>query len=215
MPYQRESEKQAASAEQVAAPEPSPAAGMPESMGQRQVVRGAPDLNAPNDAFEGFRMAQENIRPGAASAMGPDQEATPEEQAEYERAMKALSTVLYENEQTNSGIMKQLTPEERVGSIAKASILTVQQLDKKFDFDEVVIPELTKETVDRMIDLYEAKTGEEVSDQDAQHAFGAAWEGVMELYGGGEAEYAELTAGMSEDDFRGMEREYKQYLGEA
>lgn len=226
MPYQRESDKQAqqqqqpqmAGPEQIAAPSASPAAAagsVEESMGQRQVVRGAPDLNAPNDAYEGFRMAQETVRPGAGAAMGDEQPATEGEQREYERAVNALGNILYSNEQGTTAILKQLTPQEKVGSIAKASILTIQQLDKKYDFDEVVIPALTQETVDRIIDLYENQHGEELSDVEAQRAFGAAWEGVMELYGADESDYAELTAGMSEEDFRGYEQEYKGYLGEA
>lgn len=210
MPYQRIADKEAAQQQQQQPVAPE------QDLQQHQVRRGAPDLNAPNSPEKAFNMVQDQVRPGSAALMGPDQEATPEEQAEYERAVGALSKVLYENDQTSSAIVRQLVPEERIGSVAKASMLIIQQLDDKFDFDETVIPELTQETVDRVIDLFEnSKLDDEFTEQEAQAALGATWEGVMEMYGIDEDQYAEMTAGMSQEDFKGFENEYKQYLGEA
>lgn len=211
MPYQRESEKQAAMQEQAPAPEQQQQQ-LPS--GQRQVVRGEMDPNRPGDPGEGMRIVQESNMPGAGSAMGPDQEASEQEQAEYERATEALSLVLYENPQTSEAVAKYLMPQEKVGSVAKASMMVIQQLDMKFDFDEVIIPQLTQDTVDRVIDLYENLHGDQFSDQETQGALGATWEGVMEMYGVDEENYAELTAGMSDEDFRGFEKQYKQFLGD-
>lgn len=212
MPYTRIDEKEA---QQQQAPMPQqPQAAPEEDLMKPRVQRGQPNLNAPQGAQEGFRMAQEMSRPGEGAAMGPDIEATEDEQAEYERAVSALSKVLYENERTSNAVISQLTPEERVGSIAKASMLVINQLDEKMDFDEAIIAELTQETVDRVIDLYENKHGEELTDADTQAALGATWEGIMEMYGMDEDSYAELTAGMSDDDFKGYEKQYKGFLGE-
>lgn len=214
MPYQREAEKQAAQEQPAAAGPEQPAPAPEQDLTQPQVMRGQYDMNKPSDPAEGMRMAQEQQRPGSAAAMGPDQDASPEEQAEYERAMGALSKIIYEDDNANEAITKMLSPQEKVGSVAKASLITIQQLDMKFDIDEVVIPELTQEAVGRIIDLYQNVHGEEFSDQEAQGALGATWEGIMELYGMDEADYAELTAGMSEEDFRGYEKQHKQFLGE-
>jgi hypothetical protein len=218
MPYQRESEKQAAQQQQQ---QPAPEQAAPEAAApqqdlmQKQTMPGVFDPNKPGDPAQAVRMAQEQQRPGASMAMGEDQEASPEEQAEYERAVEALGKVLYEDDRTSAGIVKQLSPQEKVGSVAKASALVVQQLDMKFDFDEVIIPQLTEETVDRVIDLYENVHGEEFGEQEVQGALGATWEAVMQMYGIDEEGYADFTQGMSEEDFRGYEKQYKQFLGDA
>jgi len=220
MPYQRDSEKKAAAEQEAMAMEQQqqqqqPQASQGPDLTKPQVQRGQMDLNKPNDPAEGFRMAQEEQRPGQAAALGPEQEATEQEQAEYERAMNALSKVIYEDDNSNAAIIRMLTPNEKVGSVAKASLLTLQQLDMKFDFDEVVIPELTKETVGRVIDLYQNVHNEEFTEQEVQGALGSTWEGVMEMYQVDEEDYAELTAGMTEDDFRNYEKQHKQFLGES
>lgn len=174
------------------------------------------DLNQPMTPSTAARMAQESVRPGAASIKGGDQEASAQEQDEYERALKALSKVLYEDERASDGILQQLLPEERIGSVAKASMLIINQLDAKLDFDEDIIAQLTQDTVERVIDLFEnTKLEDEFSEQEAQAALGATWEGIMEMYGVDEESYAELTSGLSEDEFKGYEKQYKQFLGEA
>lgn len=195
-----------------------PTAGAPQQeapmdLAKRRVARGRPDLNEGMTAEQGFNMAQESMRPGQGSLKGPDLEATEDEQAEYERAMAALSKVLYEDERTSNAVVRQLTPEEKVGSIAKASMLVISQLDQRLDFDEVIIPQFTQDVTDRIVDLYENVHGE-VSEQEAQRAFGATWEGVMEMYGVDENDYAELTAGMSDEEFQGYKQQYKSFLGE-
>jgi hypothetical protein len=214
MPYQRINEKEQQQQEQQQQ-QPMPQQQEQEDLQTKRVQRGQPDLNQPQGAEQGFRMAQELSRPGEGSALGPDIEANEDEQAEYERGVAALGRVLYENDKTSSAIVSQLTPKERVGSIAKASMLTMTQLDEKLDFDETVIPELTKETVDRIIDLYENKYDEELSEQDAQAALGATWEGLMEVFGIDEDSYGELTAGMTTEQFKEQEKTYKQFLGDA
>jgi hypothetical protein len=183
-------------------------------IGKKAIARGAPDLNAGATAREGFRMAQEAVRPGQGMANGPETEATAEEQQEYDYAVSVLGKVLYENENTSEAITKQLQPQEKVGSVAKASMLVIKQIDEKIDLDEVIIPEFTQDVVDRMIDMYENLHGDEFSEQEAQGALGSAWEGVMELFGIDEDSYAELTAGMSDDEFAGYEAQQKQFLGE-
>lgn len=195
---------------------PSPAAAAGDtSLTKRRVARGLDDFNTPQTPLGEMHRAQDNVRPGAANIAGGnlEEEATPDEKAEYDRMMEALSLVLYKNERTSNAVVKMLTPEERVGSIAKASMTLITQLDEKFDFDEVVIPELTQEVVTRIVDLY-ANVHGKVSKQDHTAALGATWEGVMQVFGVDEEDYAELTAGMSDEEFAGYETQYKEFLGE-
>lgn len=200
--------------------QPSPAAEVGEAgmgtdnIAQKPITRGQYDLNQGASPLGGMQMAQNVSRPGQASVMGKDEPATQEEQAEYERAVEALQRVLYDDERASAAIMQQLQPKERVGSIAKASLLLIKQLDDRLDFDEVIIPQFTQDVVDRIIDFYENVHGEEISEQDAQRALGTTWEGVMEIYGVDEDTYAELTQGMGEQEFKAQEQQYKQFLGE-
>lgn len=196
---------------------PTPAATTPEGqqdLTKGQVVRGAVDANRPASAAEGRRLAAERVRPGQGAAAGEDVPATEDEQREYERAMGALSKILYEDERTSASIVRQLTPEEKIGSVAKASMLTITQLDQKLDFDESIIAEFTQDVVDRIIDLYENVHSEEFSDQEMKQALGATWEGIMEVYGVDEEDYAELTAGLSDEEFEGYKSQYKEVAGD-
>jgi hypothetical protein len=193
---------------------PSPAAQEGDKT-KSAITRGAPDLNTPNSAAEGFRMAQESVRPGQGMASGPETEATPEEQQDYERATQVLSKVLYEDERTSEAVLKQLQPQEKIGSVAKTSMMVIKQIDEKIDLDEVIIPQFTQDVVDRVVDLYENAHGDEFSEQETQAVLGSAWEGVMEMFGVDEESYAELTAGMSQEEFGSYEQQYKQFLGES
>ena len=171
------------------------------------------DMNTPASPNKGKGVADSYTR-RSKGLMAEEEEATEEEQAELDRALGALSKVLYEDDNTSQSIQDQLRPEERIGSIAKASILLIQQLDEKLDLDEVVIAEFTQEVADRVIDMYEAKNDEEVTDEDAQKVLGATWEGVQELFGVDEDSYEEMTQGMGEEDINQYTQQYKQFLGE-
>jgi hypothetical protein len=143
-----------------------------------------------------------------------DEEASPEEQQEYERALGAVNRVMYGDPNTSRSIADQLRPEDKIGSTVKASILLIKQLDEKIDMDEVVIPQITQEVADRMIDMGEQVKGMEFSEQDAQAVLGATWEGVMEVFGIDPETYEEFTQGMSEQDIQGYSQQYKQFLGD-
>lgn len=170
-------------------------------------------IGSPASAQAGAATARDTVNRQDGAKAG-DQEATPEEQAEYERAVTALHTVLYENEGTSQGIVDMLQPEDKVGSTAKAAILVIQQLDEKLDMGETVIPEITLDVADRIIELAERGKGMEFSEKETQAVVGATWEGVMELFGVDESSYEELTQGMSDEEISGYEKEYKGYLGE-
>ena len=173
------------------------------------------DLNRPMDGKEALRLSRLASQPGASSALAEPQPATPEEQEEYDRASEIVQRALYEDGQIADGFENMLSPNEKVGSVAKAVIFGVSTLDSEYDFDEVIIPALTEEMTDRVIEIYEKKFQDEFSEPETQSAFGAAWEGVMQLYGTDADQYAELTQGMTEDDYDAMESEYHGMLKQA
>lgn len=146
-----------------------------------------------------------------------DTPATPEENAEYDRALGGLSKILYEDIGTSGAIIDMLQPEEKVGSVAQATIMVLTQMDNKMDLNENVFAELTRETVDRIVDLGEQTKGMAFSDEDVRNALGAAWEGILQIYGdpdSAQADLEELTQGMSEEDVMAQANQYKQFLGE-
>lgn len=165
---------------------------------------------SPEQAFTDTGMA---VQPGGHMAMGEDVPATEEEQEEYERASEIIATALY-NGKTSKGVVDMLDPNEKVGSIAKATVFTIKELDNVYDFDEVVIPQLVGDTNDRVIELYEARHGEEVTEQEAKAAAMTAWEATIAVYGVDADDYAGLTAGMDKSQFRKMEDEYTGMLRE-
>ena len=105
-----------------------------------------------------------------------------------------------------------LSGQEKVGSVAKAVAFAVTTLDNEYDFDEIIIPQLTEDATERIIELYEAQTDDEFSEHESQAALGAAWEAVIGAYGVDSSAYAELTQGLDKKQIRGYEDEYQGML---
>lgn len=166
----------------------------------------------PPDAARGMGLARESVNRNGGAA-GEDSEASPEEQAEYERVLGALNEVLYKNEGTSQAIVDQLQPQDKIGSTVKAGVLLIKQLDEQVDIDEVVLAQVTQDVADRMIDLGEQVKDMQFSEQETQAVLGATWEGVMEIFGVDAEAYEELTQGMSEQDVQGYEKQYKGFVG--
>ena len=124
------------------------------------------------------------------------------EQREYENAMEALYKVLYENDKTSQAIVQGLesTPNNKIEPIAKMGITLISQLDEKVDLDEAVVASITAEVVDRLIEMAEVRYKAEYSDVDMQRALGATWEGVMQMFGVDENDFAQFAQSLSQDD---------------
>lgn len=172
-------------------------------------AEGNVDPGAPPTAAEGVQMIQE----GKTTPAMQEEAATPEEQAEYERAVGALGKVLYEDDETADAVVDQLREEDPVGSITKASILLVRQLDDRLDLDENVIAQFTLEVLDRVVELYETKTGQDLPPEEVEKVTAATWEGIMQVYDIDEEDYRQFTDGLSEDDVKAMEQSYQQKMG--
>lgn len=158
----------------------------------------------------------------ASKSAAPDSElkskmepATAQEQQEYERAMDALHEVLYNNEELSTPIIKALrdTPNSKIDPIVKTSILIIQQLDDKLDLDEAVFAQLTGDVVERLIEISEVRYKTNYTDKEAQIATGAAWEGVIQLFDGGDqGEFDGLTRNLHPDDIAKSEKMYQELL---
>lgn len=140
------------------------------------------------------------------------EDATPRENKEYERALAALEKILYESDEIGNSIMAQIDPNDKIGTTTKASILTVNQLDDQIDLDEIVIPQITQDVVDRISELAENRFGMEYDERELQATLGATWEGVMEMFGVDEADFQQLAGSFDEGQLGTLEKQHEGFL---
>lgn len=161
--------------------------------------------------------------PSAEAGDAPDfegpsfngEEASADEQREYERALSSLYKVLYSNDKTHQSIVQGLksTPQNKIEPVVKMGVLLVKQLDEKVDLHESVIAQITGDTVDRMIEIAETRYGAQYSDTEAQRALGATWEGVMMMFGITEEDFQRGMQGLSQEDVFYGKQVYQGALG--
>jgi hypothetical protein len=180
----------------------------PEARADPNIVTG----NAAS-ATEGVIQAREAKNAGPSLA-GEDEEATPEEQAEYDRALDGLHQILYEDPERSQAIADTLQPQDKIGSVTRTAIMLIKQLDEGIDLDENVVAEITVDTADRLMEIGEASKGMTFSEKEAQAVAGATWEGVMALFGVDQDSVTEMTAGMTPEQLKGYEQQHKQFVGD-
>jgi hypothetical protein len=111
----------------------------------------------------------------------------PEDQQDaFESAVTMLYDVLYKNPQTSKAVLDQVIADEdpqiRVESVARASVLLVQQVDAKLNLPEEIIPYFIATVVDRLIELAEKVKKAAFDDNDTLAALAATAEGVRALF---------------------------------
>lgn len=177
----------------------------------------APAAAAPEQTQTAPVQQQRPTQPTAAKkpaggAGVPEEPATPEEQQEFDRVMQAVATVLYSNEETSNAIVDQILPDDKVGSTAKASMLFIKQLDEKVGMDEIVVAEVTQESVTRIMELAEARHSFEYTPQEAEQILGATWEGVSSMFGVDESQLNELVNKVGADSLPAYKEQYEAAL---
>lgn len=140
------------------------------------------------------------------------EQATPEEQKEYERAANAVARIVYGTDQeTSDTIADSVIAEDKIGSLTQAALSVFTQVDKKIDIDEAVMAQVVEDTVEMVADVAEKKNGIFLTEDELGNALIATWEGVIFMMGGDSdmaEDYAELTAGMSEQEIVGIQQEF-------
>ncbi len=143
---------------------------------------------------------------------GFEEQASPEEQQEYGRAMQALAKLLYSSDEIANAIVDQIQPEDKISSTAKVSMLVVQQLDQKIQMDESVVSTVTMEAVERIIELSEARHGIEYGEREMQVIMGSVWEGVQEMFGMEQQDAEAMMAGIGDDGLAQLKGQYEGFL---
>jgi hypothetical protein len=187
---------------------------MPPGAGAPQPAPAGPPQGAPAPAQGGVRQ----VDPGAPAVPGQlpanlsEEKANPEEQKEYERVMQGLSKAIYHNDNVANAIVDQIQPADKVGSTAKATLLLIQQLDQKMQMQEVVVPEITKEATERLIELAEARHGIQYGEREVQVILGSVWEGVQGMFGMEQQDAEALMAGVGGDGLADLKQQYEGFI---
>ena len=191
---------------QAAAPSPEPAAPPPGA--------GAPPPGADPRAQQGARAGGGGG--GPAGAIEPYlQQADPQLQQEYARAIRSMAKVLYSNDQTANSIVDQIRPDNLVSDTAKVATIFIKELDRKINMDENVIAEVTRESVERISELAEARHQIQYSMPDLEKIMGATWEGVQSMYGNTDVEgFTQTVQGMRPEDLQALQQQQQQILNQ-
>lgn len=144
------------------------------------------------------------------------QQADPQMQQEYERAMRAVIRVLYGNDETARGITDQIDPNDIVSSTSKVTMLFIKELDRKINMDENVIAEITQEAAGRIAELAEARHGVQYTPPDLEKIIGASWEGVQTMFGNDDAQgYQQTVQSIPPDTLAAIQTQHNQILSSA
>jgi hypothetical protein len=197
-------------------PPPGAPAGGPQPPGAGPPQGGPPQGGPPQGGPP--QQAVRQVDPGATAVAGQlpkgmsEEQADPEEQKEYERAMQALSKILYSSDEIANSIVDQIQPEDKVGSTAKVSMLLISQLDQKINMDESVVAAISTETVERITELAEARHNSTYGERELQVIMGSVWEGVQEMFGMEQQDAEALMSGVGEENLAQLQGQYEGFL---
>ena len=200
-------------------PGPGPAGGAPSPAGGMTAPPGAPPPGAEPRPEQGAGQERGGgAKAGPAGAIEPYlADASPEQQKEYERAIRAMAKVLYGSDKTANAIVDQITPKDLVSSTVKVTALFIKELDRKINMDVAVVSEVTRESVERIAELAEARHQVEYKTQDMEQVLGAVWESVQSMWGneGGVEEYNQIVSGIAPNDMDALQQQNRQILSQA
>jgi hypothetical protein len=113
----------------------------------------------------------------------------PEQQDALESALTVLHTVLYKNPKTQKAVLNQLVgleeqPASAGESVAKASVLILQQIHAKQPMQPEVLSFMVPATVSRLLELAERVKGLKLSPEDLAVAYQGAAQGVDQVLKG-------------------------------
>ena len=130
--------------------------------------------------------------------------------------MRAMAKVLYGNDKTANAIVDQVDPNDIIGSTSKVGMLFIKELDRKINMDEAVIAEVTRESVERITELAEARHSIEYKAADMEKVLGSVWEGVQSMFGNEDVDgYTQTVQGMKPQDLQTLRDQQDQILGQA
>jgi len=155
---------------------------------------------APNPASSGAARGQKGASRSQADPAAVQKEMT--------RGLQGLSEALYSNEKTSAAVLKMVTPEDKIGSAAKAAMFTVSQIMEKGQLAERIAVPLIVVAADEIMQMAEA-AGNPYSEDDAKNVTMAAAEMMLSAYGVDPARAQAMAEQASPEDRAEMESVYK------
>ena len=129
--------------------------------------------------------------------------------------MRAMAKVLYGSDAIANSIVDQIRPDNKVSDTAKVSMLFIKELDRKVNMDEGVIAEITRESVERISELAEARHNFQYNMQEMEQIMGAAWEGVQSMFGNEDVEgYTSTVQSMAPGDLETLRSQQETILAQ-
>lgn len=167
--------------------------------------------------MKGLLSQAPNAAPQAGSSMSEapevgEEQATPEEQQAYETALAACSQIIHGDDNAHAAVMKMLDPREKIGSLAKAAVTILTQVDSQLNLPETVLAGVLAQVVDWLIELADAARGMAYSEREEEQVLSTATELLLEVYGVDEDEYQGLVGGMGEQQVKGYHDKYQALL---
>lgn len=151
--------------------------------------------------------------PMNASQLGQTQEeATPEEQRNYERAMTIVGQIVYgKKKDLSDSIADSIIENNKPGSLIQTGLIVIDKAGEAIDIDPVIIPELIDDTVNLLADAASSKNGVQISPEEADAAKMGIFEAILSAVGGNSSmqeDFQELTQGMTPEEIEQMKQQY-------
>lgn len=151
------------------------------------------------------QQGQPQGQPVPQEAVPPEQQGKPSgdestDMAEIERGLQAITKALYTDEAASNAFAQALNPQDPVGSVTKASIQLVTQIDNQLNLSERSIAPLAVIGCGELMELGEAAHGMQMDESQQQQAVMATWEGVLAAYGVNQEDSANFAGSTSEQE---------------
>lgn len=158
-----------------------------------------------------LRQQGTNLEGGEGDMYSWEKAASNESQKEYENAMNAMSSVIYENDSIFKNLMGMIENDDPVAGLIKASSTVITEVDKQVDIPEGVIPALPAQAFDMLHEMAVAQgIMEELSEQQVKTGTSAAQQMIMQAYGMDTEDFNMLTQGLTEKDVGTLEGIYNE-----
>lgn len=138
--------------------------------------------------------------------------ATPEEEAELQRAQGALAKVLYENDASFQSVVKKLSASEvpPINRLADTTVMLVAEIDNKINLDEVVIMEFAATVYDAVYEIAVTAQAFELDDATIKQGLMVTLQVIMESYGVSEEDFNQFAESIGEQGASQLINTYKQ-----
>jgi hypothetical protein len=137
-----------------------------------------------------------------------EEQATPEEQEQYEQVLAAISKALYSDDKTFEGFEQMLQGDDPVDSLVRATTTLISEVDKKIQIPEVVIPQLPMRVFDMLLEVGTKAGFFELTDEEIRLGAGAAQDTVNRVYGISAENFEGMTADLNEQDVEQLSSYY-------